>query len=179
MREKTKFGFNAGLMVDYYFAENYAFGSGLSLLLTGGVMKYRNGTALNTNGNANGNVPQNGSVAYQLQYMRLPLGIKLKTHTIGRFGYFADLGFDPMTRIVANADYTSATGEQYHNIGVKKSIRLFALGYHISAGLKYPLGGNAALIGGITYMSIFTDITPGSGDKITANNLLLRLGIAF
>ncbi|MDR1864031.1 MAG: PorT family protein [Bacteroidales bacterium] len=176
---RAKMGFNVGLMSDFYFAENYAFGSGIFLLFTGGSLKYQNEIVLKTNGDAQGNVAANSKVQYRIQYLRIPLGLKLRTHQIGRFRYYADLGVDALMRIGANAGYVAQSGTSYENIGVERTIRMFAAGYHIGGGLKYSLGGNAALVGGIGYMKIFTDMTSHKEDRITGNNLLLRMGVVF
>ncbi|MDR2037070.1 MAG: PorT family protein [Bacteroidales bacterium] len=173
-REKARLGINIGLAVDYYFASNYAFASGISLFFTGGTLSYENGTTLKAKGDTDGTVSPGGNVLYKLQYLKIPLGLKLRTHQIGRFRYFADLGLDPMIKILARANY-----ESFDNVGIGKSIKGMALGYHIGGGMKYSLGGDASLIFGLTYMNIFTDITSDSKDRISSNNLVIRFGVSF
>jgi hypothetical protein len=173
---KIRAGFNVGLNADFYFAENYALATGASLLMTGGTLHYLHDTHLSVNGAVNGD----SDVKYKLQYLRIPAGLKLRTHRIGRFRYYADVGFDPLVRLSAKADYTDVALQPVENANIKQNIHLFALGYHLGGGVKYPLGGNAALVGGITFMKVFTDIASGNNDnRITANHVLLRLGISF
>jgi hypothetical protein len=177
-RETPGVVLSAGLAADYYFARNYAFATGLSLLSVGGTLSYLNGTTLKTAGDTDGHVPAGGSVAYRQQYIRIPLGMKMRTQPVGRFKYYADLGFDPMARVGAKAGYTAAGGAKYDKIGANKSIRFLALGYHISGGLKYAAGGNTDLVCGLTFMNTFTDVTP-QGDHISVNHLMLRIGVSF
>lgn len=173
-RDKARLGLDVGLMADYYFANNYAFASGISLFMTGGTMKYDNGIKLHVKGDSDNQVPAGKKVLYKIQYLKIPLGLKLKTHRIGRFVYFANLGLDPMIKIAARADYLS-----YENIGIGKEINNFNIAYHIGGGIKYPLGADAALVFGLSYMNVFADVTSPSNDRITINNLMFRIGITF
>ena len=45
-RDKARVGFDLGMSADYYFSQNYAFASGISLFNIGGTLKYANGVTL-------------------------------------------------------------------------------------------------------------------------------------
>lgn len=174
VREKARIGLDVGLTADYFFAENYAFSSGMSLFMTGGTLGYKNGIKLRTKDGEDGTVPAGGHVLYKVRYLKIPLGIKLKTHRIGRFVYYADLGMDPMIKITARADYAS-----FSDVRIGKEIKNFNMGFHIGGGIKYPLGGNASAVFGLKYMNAFADMTVPPKDKVTINNLMFRIGISF
>ncbi len=172
-RAKARMGFDFGLMVDYYFAPNYAFSTGLSLFNVGGTLRYDNGITLHTR-DGNEEIPSGGTVKYKVQYIKLPIALKLKTHRIGRFVYYANLGFDPMVKVSAKANY----GDE-KNIGAGDEIKTFNIGFHIGGGVEYSLGQEASLMFGLTYMNLFADMTSPSHDKISANNLIFRIGVNF
>ncbi len=172
-REKARMGFDLGLVADFYFAPNYAVTTGLSLFNIGGTLRYDNGLMLHTK-DGNVDIPKGGDVKYKVQYIKIPIALKLKTHQIGRLYYFAKLGFDPMIRVSARANYGNSD-----NVGVTGETNFFNIAYHIGGGVEYPLGADASLMFGLTFMNMFADITKPSHDKITANNLLFRIGINF
>ncbi len=171
-REKARLGFDFGLKTDFYFAPNYAFSTGLSLFNIGGTLKYDKGLPLHTNDGIV-DIPTGGNVKYKVQYIRVPVALKLRTHTIGRFVYFADLGFDPMVKVSAKADYGNGS------VGAGDEIKPFNIGFHVGGGIEYPLGQDASLVFGLAFMNLFADMTSPSHDTITANNMLLRIGVNF
>jgi hypothetical protein len=181
--EKIRAGLNVGLTTDYFFAKNYAFASGIALFMTGGTLRYRSETELKT-APSPARLQANTDVLYKLQYLTVPAGIKMRTQVIGRLGYYADLGFDPMIRVRAKSDFLlydapASAPIDRKDVNVKGHIRLFALGYHIGGGLYCPIGGDAAITGGLTFMNLFTGITKDHNSKITSNHILLRMGMSF
>ena len=171
--EKAKLGFSFGVTTDLYFASNYAFATGISLLSTGGTLSYDKGIILKSKNN-NIIVGNGENVKYNVRYIKIPLGLRLKTHQIGRMTYFADLGFDPMVKISARADHGNDK-----NVRIGEEVKAFNIGFHAGGGVEYSLGEEASLIFGLTYMNLFADMTSTSHDKITSNNLLFRIGIIF
>jgi hypothetical protein len=170
-------------MADFHFAKNYAFSSGIALFTTGGTLRYHSETELKT-ASSTFVLQSNSDVLYKLQYVTVPVGLKMSTPVIGRFRYYADLGFDPMIRVRAKSDFSfydfATSAHSIHkDVNVKPNIRLFALGYHLGGGLCYPIGGDAAIVGGFTFMNLFTGITKDHSSKITSNHILLRIGMFF
>lgn len=171
--EKSRLGLDIGLSTDYYFAGNYAVASGISLFTTGGTLKYTNGITLHVKGNDENTVPPGEKVQYKIQYLKIPAALKLRTHQIGRFVYSANLGLDPMIRLIARGNYLTC-----ENITISKEIKPLALAYHIGGHVEYSLGRDVALMFGIKYMNIFTDVT-SPNDRITVNSIMLKVGVSF
>jgi opacity protein-like surface antigen len=65
------------------------------------------------------------------------------------------------------------------NDNISDEINLFNMGYHFGAGAEYSLGGNTAVVFGITYSNGFSDITKNTNDKITTSSFAIRLGLLF
>lgn len=171
-------GINAGLMVDKFFAEHYAFTTGISIRSMGGFLNYTKGKNPFNSSSDIDSLRPGTSVKYKLQYLHIPLSIKLRTTEIGYFTYFAHLGLDPMINIKANADIES---RNIKNANVSREIKNIYMGYHIGVGLEYKILGNTAFTTGLTYINGFTDVTDNnsSAEKAVMHSFELRLGIIF
>jgi len=171
----SKLGINIGLLADKYFAEHYAFSSGISLHSMGGILKYRDVKILRTS-NGNDTLTPNSRVQYNLQYIHIPFALKFKTTEIGYITYFAELGLDAMVNIKARAKVKELG---ISDASVNDEINFLNLGYHIGAGIEYNIVGNTAIIGGISYMNGFADVTDDTTQKTLLHCLVLKLGVIF
>jgi hypothetical protein len=172
-------GFNFGLNFNKYFTPNYSFSTGISLLNAGGrlvssvndTMEFSNFKSI---------VLPGKPVIYKIQYLAVPIGLKLQTNQIGYLTFFTDLGLDPKVVVGGKADIKnlSISGEN-----AISELRVFNLSYHIIAGIEYSLGGTTALVTGLSYENNFLDITKDNGyqlkDKISHKLLSFRIGINF
>jgi len=166
---------HAGLNMDYYFAENYAFVLGVGINNLGGNLLYADSTEFSSKGEIL-LVEPNQSVKLNLQYIDIPIGLKLKTEEMGYATYFLQLGFNPMINLNAKA---SSEDESYDKVDIKESINTFCLGYHVGLGIEYNLGGSTSLIGGIRWSSGLTDVTDNDRANVTLNSISLHLGVLF
>ena len=172
-RDKARVGFDLGMSADYYFSQNYAFASGISLFNIGGTLKYANGVTLHTK-DGNKPVESGGRVKYKVQYLKIPGAIKFKTHMIGRIVYSANLGLDPMIRVSARVNY-----DDVKNVKANKETKFLNFGCHFGIGAQYSLGEDAAIFGGLSFMNTMADMTKADHDRITSNNLVFRIGVMF
>jgi len=168
-------GLNAGLGMDYYFAENYAFSTGVSINNIGGKLEYADSITFNLSPN-DITVPATSEITYLLRYINIPIGLKFKTNEIGYTTFFANLGITPMISIRNSATDLS---EILFKEDISEDITNLNMNYFISMGVQYSLGGSTALIGGLGYSSGFMDVTTRAYDKITINTFSLRVGILF
>ncbi len=168
----SQISFNAGFNFDNFFAERYAFSTGLSINSIRGKLLYKDTKNLE----ASDTTYQltNGEVKYSLQYINIPIGLKFKTIEIGYTKFFAHLGLDAAINIKSSADFPNA-----EDVNISKEINWYNLGYYIGGGIEYSLGGSTALVGGLTYKNGFMDITKSNNNKVTSGTVSLRLGILF
>jgi hypothetical protein len=119
-------------------------------------------------------------VIYRIQYLAIPVGLKLQTNQIGYISYFADLGFDPKVAIGGKIDIKD-NGIEGENAA--SELKLFNLSWHITAGIEYSIGGTTSLVLGLNFENNFFDITKEKGiqpeDKISHKMLGVRMGIIF
>lgn len=171
----SKIGLNIGLMADKYFAEHYAFSTGLTIHSLGGTIKYDEAKILETTGGPKPLIIGD-RVHYKLQYLHVPIGLKFKTTEIGYSTFYADLGLDAMANIKARADVKERS---ISSANVGKEIDLLYLGYHFGAGIQYKIAGNTAILAGINYINGFTDVTSDDTERTFLHNFELKIGVIF
>jgi hypothetical protein len=161
-------GYNFGVVLDRFFAENYAFSTGLTINRTGGMLKY---SMQHEGVEPHEGMPE-GDVEYNLRYIEVPLGLKLLSNEFRRVCFYGRFGLSPQINIEARDDNDNNIGSQ---------VKLFDLGYHLGAGLEYSIGGSNALMFGVLYHNGFTDITDETGydDKTVMNRLVFEIGFIF
>ncbi|MEO8087453.1 MAG: porin family protein [Bacteroidota bacterium] len=173
------FGFGYGLITDFGFAQRYAFSTGLEVV-------YRGGKTLRGLKNLLG---QDSTIAtkYTLQFVELPITLKLRTNEIGYMTYFFQVGFEPGVAIRTKADITTnnnGSSKTKTKVDVGDDINEFNLSMIIAAGAEYNISGNTSLLLGITFNNGFLDLLDDSqfnGQKVkgTSNFLALTAGIMF
>lgn len=183
-------GFAYGLMAEYNFTSNYAFATGIYHKLIGAAVNYlTDSVAFNSIKNGNNPVyfSSGASVIYKLQYVEIPVTIKLKTNQIGYFTYFGQLGVSPSVNISAKGSLI----DDGNNILVavastnfSSDVRLFNLGILICAGAIYQLSGNTSLIASLQFNNGVIDFTNDVSNSTNNSRAVLRslglnLGIGF
>lgn len=169
---------NFGLTFNRYFTENYAFSTGLNLITAGGRLSYNDTVTMALN-NPTTILPGN-DVIYNIKYLSIPLGLKLQSNQIGYITFFTDIGIDPKFVLGGKAEIPEMGIEKENATAELKD---FNMGYHVTAGIEYSLGGTTAIALGLTFDSNFIDITEDTVDqpldKILHKMLGIRLGINF
>jgi len=175
----TRMGFKVGLSFEKYFTENYAFFSGISIQHLGGKLKYADSISF-TAQSITEMLPEGSTITYKLQYVSVPLGLKLKTNEIGYLTYYGNLGLYPQMLIKATGDVLQSN---IANSSIKDEVNIFNLGYYIGMGVEYSLGGSTAICIGLYYTNGFLDVTTDHDnqptDRVIMNNVALHVGIIF
>ena len=173
------FGFGYGLITDFGFADRYAFSTGLEVAYRGGKTLY------NSKDTSGATVVT--KTDYSLQFIELPITLKLKTNEIGYMTYFFQVGFAPGIAIRTRADIetvraSGTTSEK--NKDVADDINEFNLSLLIAAGAEYNISGNTSLLFGLTFNNGFLDVLDdkqynAAKVKGNSNYLALTVGIMF
>lgn len=169
------FHMQAGLQLDYYFQDNYAFVLGFGINNLGGKLQYEDSVSY-ANDRKDIILVAGQQVKMNLQYLDIPIGLKLKTEELGYGTFFIQLGFNPMFNI--NAHISSEDGI-YEKDDIKNSISTFCMGYHAEGGFEYRLGGDTALLGGVRWASGLTNVTENDGTNLSPNVISIHLGLQF
>jgi opacity protein-like surface antigen len=171
----VKMGISGGLMIDSYFQKNYAIHTGIAIGTQGGKVRFGIPTYF-TSYDETDSLPSGTTVDYSLNYITIPLGLKLKTNQIGYFSYYARIGFTNQFNIKAKA--TSSEGTLDKN-NINEEIFFYNLAYHFGIGIEYNISQDTAIDFGITYHNGFIDLTNDKAFKIYSRMVALRLGVIF
>ena len=167
-------GFSYGLMGDFNFAENYSFSTAVTITTINGKS-----TELN--------VPQyepaisrtkEYDLKYKMQYIEIPLTIKLKTSEIGAVKWYGQFGLSNDFNISSKQDATSEGLELANDINSSDWTRFYRAGMIIGGGLEYRLDGKTSLMTGLTYNNGFTNISTGK-NTIRNHYVAINLGVFF
>ncbi|MCB0581925.1 MAG: outer membrane beta-barrel protein [Phaeodactylibacter sp.] len=194
----TNLGLKLGMVGEFYFQENYAVTSGLGFFFnTGGTLLHeRAGMFWNESDlpDVCQTLDPQGKLKYNLQYVEIPIGLKMRTREFGYIRYFFEphlgLGFNTQ----ANGDITSE-GEQCKDINIQKDVNLLNLFWGLNGGIEYSVSESTSLVGGIGMQFGFADVTDDNGDKVFLDNnpntpadekskgviraFIIRLGVIF
>jgi len=118
------------------------------------------------------------TIQYKLNYIEIPLDIKLRSDQFYRLTYYGQFGITNLINISATAISSDA---KLNGSNVNESIRMFNLGMLMGGGVEYDVGGNTALNFGIQYTNYFLDATSikNLDEKTTLNTLRLVIGVMF
>jgi len=169
-------GYTYGVMMDFRIADNYYFGTGVEISQRGG--KY------NTTKEVISKDPDtfaDAAVTQRLQFVDIPLSLKLKTNEIGYTRYYGTFGFLGGFLVKANKDidYEIDIYEDKEKSGNMSTFGAFNFGLLVGAGLEYNFSGNTALTAGIQYHNAFVDIWSEDNAKMTSSYISLNLGLFF
>ncbi|MEA1878990.1 MAG: hypothetical protein U9N86_19265 [Bacteroidota bacterium] len=165
--------------IDYFFEPNFAFSSGICWSLSGGNMIYSKPTPMSF-GTGIYNLPAGTELTYRLQFVEIPLGLKLISREIGYSTFFTDFGIDPMLRIRATGDTSDGIHEKDQII---EEVSLFNVAYHSELGVSYSLGNNTSVVLAFFYKNTFLDFTTDNlnkpHDTSRINLAGIKLGFGF
>lgn len=177
--EKSKLGFGGGVIIDYFFGQNYAFSSGLFLTGKGGTISYLDPAK---------NVRYNQKIG--VQYLEVPVSLKLFTNDIseGTKVYF-QVGGTLAGAIAARIDgekFYQDPGNSNAETRASKHVIVPDVGLLGGAGVEYLLGQSTRLIAGLSYHHGIVNIDRYFDNNRKFSNVTLKnsevaldLGIKF
>jgi hypothetical protein len=181
-----------GLVIDYHINENYSFGTEFSIGTFGGSIKPDSVYISNKSAAA-----KDLEYTYKLQYINVPLIIKMRTKEIGYIRYYAEFGLGMSYNFKAKADISSPSASvDLKNVDVNspdpkdkltvqndgelsQGVNFFRSSIIIGAGIQYNAFGNTLLVAGLRYDNALNDFTDEERWKSSMNFLALHLGVMF
>jgi hypothetical protein len=178
----AKAGFNGGLNILYYFADNYAASSGVSILVAGGRQSAVEDHTMVFN-NLTPKVNAGDEMIYNLSYLNIPLGVRLQTNQVGYLTYFTDLGFDIRMLLKSTVDLPVSSEGPINKENAKNEVHGMNAGWHFTFGVEYELGIATSIIAGLGYDSDLFDVTKDlqnqPDDRSGLRMVRFRLGVKF
>ncbi len=172
----AKFNFSYGIMTEFNFTDNYSLATGLEINHIKGSTRQTNvlGEVSNTT---------------KIQYLMLPLTIKMKTKEIGAMKYFGQFGLGSSYALKSKADITtnySGVVTTQNDLAADTSIAMIKESLLIGLGVEYNLVGSTSAVFSVMYDNGFTNLNskdvrrslsyPG---KLTNKAIVATIGILF
>lgn len=186
-----KVGFNFGIAADYNINDRYTLFSGVGMdWRGGGILAVHDSSKSLPTGYL-----KEADVAYRkMQYLSIPLGLKMKAVQFSNIRVFAQTGFDLGILLSQKGNYTfrlssdsvySRTKEKLSGIATVVPV---TMGWCIGAGAEYNLNDKNSFYFTVLYRNGFIDATAPktnntgikfSDGNIRSNSLVFRIGYFF
>ena len=153
--------------------ENYAFTWGLGFAFNhGGSLIFDDGGRFWTQSEVGETTfGNNATLDYSLQYVEVPLGLKLSTPTTGFFTFAIEPQLSLGARIKAQGDIDADGISVIEDINIKEEVNPFFASLGIGVTTDYEIATNTILNAGIIYQNILSDITKEEADMDTKTKM--------
>lgn len=186
----VKINLSYGLIFDYKFSQNISLLTGFNVAYNTGKLKISYDSLEQIIAPSNTKTTfhnLNGSKTYKLQYLEIPIMLKMSTNEIGYLTYFANIGVGLGANLKAKGNYTyTTTGGSKIDVltksdeVIKDDINFMRATFIVGAGAKYSLGGNTSMIASVNFNNGLTNVLKDEkGGKAIANCISLNVGIVF
>jgi hypothetical protein len=135
---------------------------------------------------------------YNINYVTVPIILKMKTNEIGYMTYFGNFGINSSFKTKVRSDdfvvtTTGATANQ-QDLDISDDAALFKFALNVGVGLEYTFSGSTALVVGVNYINGFSNILKPESkflfrsannnyepfkQKAFGNNVSLTVGVLF
>lgn len=168
-------GFSYGLLADFNFAENYSFATGLTITTINGKS-----TEVNIPPYYDGSNSQTAySLRYKLQYIEIPLTVKLKTDKMGDIRWYGQFGLSNGFNIGAKQDADFVGKKVAENQSISKYTNFYRAGLIVGAGGEYDIADHTSLTIGLTLNNGFTNIASDKNRSVKNHYLGINVGVFF
>jgi len=172
----ARMGAKFGLLMDARLGKNYAFGTGIDFVMTGGIGSISDSVIKVNSIDGVSDTILLRNRTYKLQYVEIPLTLKLKTNQIGYFTYFVQLGgsvgFNVSAKSVEEGQSLS-NGKEYNEtakltVGLASGseVKLVRAEVNIGLGAEWAIQGNLGLMFGVSYHKGVTNVFNGSNKSL-------------
>lgn len=192
----SKINASYGLMFDYYFTENYAFATEISVANYAGELIVKDSKITRDTIAA---AYQDVNYIYRTQYVSVPIMLRMRTNEIGYFRYFADFGLDLALLVRAKADINNSSidltevnvntpdkqdeytieSNDIPSIKYNDDVAILRTAMVIGVGIQYKIFGNTLLVAGARYNKALNNFTVEDNWKAQMNAVSLNLGVLF
>ena len=173
-------GVTIGLISDFYFAERYAFSTGLNFSFINGKMNFPDSIPA-----ASGKT----SLKYNFIYLEIPMMIKMSTRDFGKYSFYGQIGFGTGFRLTASTKGTFIDDATNKETDVKNDVAgntsLIRESVIIGFGTEYHLDESSRILVGLSYSNALNNVLTGSNkktfieEKALLNLAELKIGFIF
>ncbi len=168
-------GFSYGLLADFNFAENYTFATGLTITTLNGKS-----TEINVPPYHDGSGTQTAyDLKYKLQYIEVPLTVKLKTVKVNELRWYGQFGLSNGFNIGAKQSAEATGMTKIDNQNISDQINFYRAGLILGAGAEFDVAEHTSITAGLTFNNGFTDIAEDKNHKVRNHYIGINFGVFF
>lgn len=184
-------GLKVGAVGEFGFAENYFFTVGIGFgLVHGGKLQFAEGGDIlpksllsdEVSESVRHNFPADTKVDYRINYLEIPVGLKLRTREYGYMRYFAEIPIITLGAVTGAKGNIDAANLDVNKENIRKDLRQLNAQWGLGGGLEYNFSETNAIVVGVYYHQGFFDITkkrPATDGKEVNHLVSLRVGVLF
>ncbi len=188
IKEGISPGVSWGFIADFHLLENYAISTGFNVAYIYGKMNF------DYNYDLKGQPDKEGKLTrkYKLQYLEIPLALKMKTNPLGKIRIYGIIGLGTSFLIRGYADdsfkYTTGKFED-EKINIYDDVVFLRESLIIGAGVETAIAENVSLVTGVKFDNGFLNIMQESKryntnnenvePKVINNFIELTIGVLF
>ncbi|MDN3587921.1 porin family protein [Pedobacter aquatilis] len=171
-------GFSYGIMGDFNFAPNYSFSTALTITTINGKSTEVNVWPYHASSSST-NVPVAYDLKYKMQYIEIPLTVKLKTLKQDGKRWYGQFGLSNGFNISAKQDAKRNNTTVGDNQNISDFSKFYRAGLIIGGGGEFDISGNTSVLAGLTFNNGFTNIVKDGSRESRNHYLALNFGIFF
>ncbi len=174
--KNSTFGYEFGVNADIFLDADarYALATGLLIVNSGGELTFNTSDNFVFGGET---FAPGTSIHMRIDYLEVPLALKLRTKQFYRWTYWGLFGLSNMVNVGAKGESSDGLLDK---ADINDEVKLFNMSLNIGAGAEYDLGERNALLLGIVYKGGLFDMTKQAiGAKTTVNSVSFKLGLVF
>ena len=204
----TNLGLKMAMIGEYYFADNYALTSGIGFAFNqGGTLQHELPGCYWRRSNLDlpssfrneafecDSLPGGVKLKYELQYLEIPIGLKMRTREFGYIRYYLEPALTLGINTQATGDVKGrGIGNDVEKVDISGDVNAFNLAWGVGAGIEYSISENTSLVGGLAFQIGFADASDDGAvvfddrtetgtrrDNSSAknNNIIVRLAVMF
>lgn len=184
-------GFSWGFLADITLTENYFIKTGLNVDYLNAKLKYEAQVKLTEDATdlTTGMLDRK----YKLQYLEIPLTLKMRTNRFGEFAFYGEIGFGTAFNLKAKTNDTFTYTDLSNNSNtletdadIKDEIALVKGSLIVGAGLEYFIDESTTLITSLIFSNGLsnvlagnTSINPSVKQRGTIYSIQLCIGVMF
>lgn len=180
----TNVGLKLGLIGEFPFRENYGFFSGIGFHFNaGGSLRHETGgnfwtksdlsdAKLNSSDLSDSfkPLPDGAELKYDLQYIEIPFGLKMRTQEMGYLRYYAEIPVITLGIATKARGSILRTASDVEGENIKPDVSILNLSWGFGGGVEYSLSSTTSLLLGLAYQRGFIDATSNKGYIATSLN---------
>lgn len=168
-------GFSYGLLGDFNFADNYSFATGITITTINGKSTEISPLPFARNSD----IMETYDLRYKLQYLEIPMTVKLKTEKIGDIRWYGQFGLSNDFKIGAKGDASRGSTDLDKDLNISDYTKFYRAGLILGAGGEFDLDHHTSITLGLSYNNGFTNIVKNDNRSVKNHYVGINFGVFF